>query len=138
MFSYKRNQIIMSVLLIIVVCFMLTGCGGMITNTKPETFTSVSYKSLSTAATFYDTTMKSVAELYKNKQITDADKDKVIELGNKFWESYHSAVSALEIYEKSTTPTDKIIAKSKVDEFEQNYNTFVMFVTPILNKYLTK
>lgn len=119
---------------LLAVLMMLVSCASM--SGHEETFTSTSYKTLSSAATVYDRSMKSIADLYKQGLIDDDIKDEAIRLGNIFWASYHPAVEALKAYESSSTPADKESAEAKLMAFQRNYTTFMSFAQPILQKYL--
>ena len=65
------------------------------------------YKLLLTSKVSYDTSMKVVADMYRQGRITDADKAKVIEIGTIYAEAHNLAVKALASYEKTKSDTDQ-------------------------------
>jgi hypothetical protein len=76
--------------LLVILSLVLVGCGG---KTTPQ---GQAYKTLLTAKTTYEATMSSLADLYKQGKITDADRDKAITYGRTFYQSFQVAVSALD------------------------------------------
>lgn len=99
---------LMTVFLVLGLVVCLQGCAS---------FTANSYKALSTAGATYDATMKSIADLHRQGQVSDTVKNEAIVAGDKFWSAYHEAVTALEIYqatEASADPNAEAAAKSKL------------------------
>lgn len=129
--SYNVRMI--TYLFVFILSLSLLSCA---TTKYNETFTSKSYKTLATSATFYDTTMKSLADLHRLGKLSDANRDKAINLGKSYHDSYHAAVAALELYETTKLPVDEQAAMTSVEKFESDYNLFLQFVTPFIDAQL--
>ena len=74
---------------------------------KKQDVVKTSYKVLSTASTIYDASMKSVADLYKNHQISDKQKDKIIEAAKIYKSSFLIANNAVIHYMLDKTPENQ-------------------------------
>lgn len=85
-----------------------------------ESFVKASYKTLVTAADVYDTGMKTAATLYKKGIINEAQKEKIIKVGKKYYNAWHVARDALEEYKKAQTPANKSALELAIDAFIRN------------------
>jgi len=92
-------------LAILTAIFLIAGCAGQTGNAPsapsqqaaaPESPRTVAYKSLATANKTYTATMKSFADLYRQKLIDDQIKAKAIEYGRDFQRAYNKALDAAE------------------------------------------
>jgi hypothetical protein len=84
---------------------LVVGCAGQASNTTgapsqqvsvQDSPRTVAYKSLATMNKTYNATMKSFADLYRQKLIDDQVKAKAIEYGTAFQRAYNMAVDAAE------------------------------------------
>lgn len=119
---------------IIVLCLFLVGCAGQQTTTEPPSYLKVSFQTLSTFKDIYDFSMKSVASLYKQKLVTEADKDKAIKYGDDFYGAYHVAVDALLAYMQVKDAPSQTKAEVAMSEALKVYSTFLTFVQPLIQK----
>jgi len=92
-------------LAILTVLFLAAGCAGQASNAPgaaaqqtaaQDSPRTVAYKSLATMNKTYNATMKSFADLYRQKLIDDQVKAKAIEYGTAFQRAYNKAVDAAE------------------------------------------
>ena len=68
--------------------------GGCIHNNLSNT----SFKVLSTTQIAYDNAMTITSDLYRENRITEEEKDKVIEIGDRFVKNYKKMANCLENY----------------------------------------
>jgi hypothetical protein len=92
-------------LAILTILFLVAGCAGQASNAPSappqqaavqDSPRTVAYKSLATMNKTYNATMKSFADLYRQKLIDDQVKAKAIEYGTAFQRAYNKAVDAAE------------------------------------------
>ena len=114
-----------SIIMATCVIFALVACAG---------FTKNAYRTLSTSATMYETSMQSLSDLHKKGIITDVDVAKVIIVAEKFWASYHISVNALVAYEKTNTAKDQKRVEVALVEFNKFLVEFTTIITPLLTK----
>ena len=91
------------------------------------TFEKTTYVTLNTMGIAYESIMKVSADLYKDKQITEEQKDKIIELGTVFYGSYHTLVEAFELYKMSQTTEVKKTVTIVMAQTVKSYNNFVSY-----------
>lgn len=92
-------------LTILTAIFLIASCAGQASNAPgapsqqagvQDTPRTVAYKSLATMNKTYNATMKSFADLYRQKLIDDQVKTKAIEYGTAFQRAYNKALDAAE------------------------------------------
>ena len=92
-------------LAILTALILVIGCAGQAGNAPSaaaqqtavqDSPRTVAYKSLATMNKTYNTTMKSFANLYRQKLIDDQVKAKAVEYGTAFQRAYNQAVDAAE------------------------------------------
>lgn len=81
-------------LALIILSVMFHACAG--------SFSQGAYNALNVSKSTYDATLTTAAELYKEGQITDADKEKIIEYGNAYMLVHNEAVEALLDYQAAS------------------------------------
>jgi len=85
--------------MVIVVLVMLTFVSGCVTGgTSNKSVVDNSYKILKTTQIAYDNAMKTVAMMYKQGKITEAQKTNTIVMGKKFVTAYKVLARSLEMY----------------------------------------
>lgn len=120
---------------ILILClFMMGACATTPKPTEPPSYLKVSYQTLATFNQIYDFSMKSLASLYKQKLITDADKDKAIKYGNDFYRAYQLSVDALLAYMQVKDAPNQAKAEIAMNEAMKVYSTFLTFVQPLILK----
>ena len=106
--------------LLIAAC-QTTGGGTPSTITPPATgnqaFITASYKTLVSAAQVYDAGMNTAGYLYKQGKISPAQKDQIIKIATKYYDSWHLAQRALEEYKASETAVNKAAMEQAMDSF---------------------
>lgn len=80
---------------------------------KSDDFAKTSYRTLSIAGITYDTAMRISADAYKQGIINDAAKEKIITVGNIYYQSYMTARQGLEVYYKALV-SDKPAEKTQL------------------------
>jgi ABC-type glycerol-3-phosphate transport system substrate-binding protein len=92
-------------LVVLVTLVLVAGCAGTAGNApggpSQQTMTqdsprTVAYKSLATMNKTYNATMRSLADLYRQKLIDDQVKGKAVEYGTAFQQAYNKALDAAE------------------------------------------
>jgi GTP cyclohydrolase III len=110
---------------LILLCFALVaGCKG--------TFKANAYKTLSTTATVYDTSMKAAADLHRQGLVSDQEKAEIIEFGNKYRQAHQAAVTALSAYERTKQATDQEKVLVALDEFSKVFGELMAYLRPVL------
>ena len=96
------------------------------------------YKRLDVYSKIYDTGMKASAELYKNKMITDVEKEQVKLLGIRCWITYNIAVDSLKVYVNTESDTDRVVFEKMMHQYIINFRLFNDYITKLLKKYNIK
>jgi len=65
-------------------------------------FSQGAYNALNISKATYDSTLTAAGDLYREKEITDSDRDKLIEYGNAYMLVHNEAVSALLDYQMAS------------------------------------
>lgn len=114
--------------LVILVVFLF-GC-------PPKTHDKVikdTYRALSVGGQAYDLGMTGIADLYRNGQVGEEDKAKAIEIGNYYYDAYHTAVEGLALY--ADTEGEQGDIQLLMLEVGKQLGKFLAYVNPILIKY---
>jgi ABC-type glycerol-3-phosphate transport system substrate-binding protein len=92
-------------LVILMALFLVAGCAGQASKAQgaptqqaavQDSPRTVAFKSLATMNKTYNATMKSLADLYRQKLIDEQVKGKAIEYGTAFQRAYNKALDAAE------------------------------------------
>lgn len=78
------------IFILLVFCFACTG----------DQVEKNAYRALSVMSATYDGIMLSAGDAYKNKLITEDQRNKIVDVGNVFYGTFHTANSALASYIK--------------------------------------
>lgn len=125
MSNLKTVQFRKNLIVVFLIALMFTAaCASFVKN---------AYNTLGTAGVIYDSSMKSVAELYKQGYIKEDEKEMVIDVAQKYYTTYQSAVVALEIYQQ----VDKSIRKQKELELQELLNSLNALGVQLNNLLLT-
>ena len=112
---------------LVLLCFALVaGCKG--------TFTANAYKTLSSSATVYDTSMKAAADLHIQGLVSDQEKAEIIEFGNKYRQAHQAAVTALTAYERTRQATDQDKVMVALAEFSKVFGELMAYLRPLLTR----
>ena len=123
----KRNNIIFLFILI-----FIAGCSH--TQHSKDDFIANSYKTLSSTYVVYETTMKSVGNLYSQEKITEKEKENVIKYANQFIASYKDSVDAL--IEYKSQPDSELTSESIsaiLSNFDQTFVNFINITTNLMD-----
>lgn len=94
----KYRSSVIQVLVAVVLFAAIVSCA---------TFKQNAYSTLYTAGVAYDTALTVAGDLYKQGKVTEAQKVEIIKYANPFYASYHAAVDAFEVWNKTQTTTDQ-------------------------------
>lgn len=119
----QRRVLVRGALIVALIFMVATACA---------TFKTNSFKVLSVSAATYDATMKSAADLYRQGELTNDQKDKAIELGRSYWAAYHSAVAALAAYETTNSAEDEKRAETAITAVSVFLGEFLSYVEPLI------
>lgn len=106
----------------------------MLTAVQCASFVKNTYSSLGTAGVLYDTSMKTVADLYRQGLMSEEDKAMAISIGRDYHDVYLSAVAALEIYQ-GMAEGDKEGQKMHIMELMAKLSEIGGHLTTLINKY---
>lgn len=119
----KRMSVV--VVFLVMAIFIMAGCAS---------FTGNAYKTLTTSATVYESTMAAAGDAYKQGLITDEDKAKIISIADKYWTAYHASVIALEVYERTKSTANKSKAEAALVEVSRVYGELLSIIRPLIKK----
>lgn len=115
----KKKALIFGMLILVFLACTAEQC----TQEKNEYVTNV-YRAMVISAVTYDTTMKSVADLYSQGLVDESFKSQAILYGTEYWKAYHSLQRILELYVKG------VAEKDSVDQARAEFDTaFLNFMT---------
>ena len=104
------------------------GCaysGGMVKTT---------YKLLTVSNVSYDTAMKTAADLYSQKRITDEQKAEIIKIGKTFAEAHNAAVEALASYEETKAVSEQEKMSAQISIASNALAEILNLIKPYLTK----
>ena len=99
---------------------------------QKEDFRSSAYKTLASARIAYIASMTSIGDLYKKKQITEAQKSKVIESATEFVRWYDIAAQSLVVFDKAQTAVAQVQAQDGLNKMGPALAGFLEIVTPLI------
>jgi len=115
----------LSIITLVIFTLMLFSCA---------TFQVNAYKTLSISKTVYDSTMKTAADLYKQGKLTDAQKSKIIKLGNEYMSAHNEAVRAFKKATESGLLDDKKTYIEKLHIASSILSNIVNYLQPYLEE----
>ena len=119
----------------IIFLFILTFIGGCIhTQITKNEFIAKSHKTLLTSYIIYETTMKSIADLYFQEKITEKEKENIIKYANQFLTSYKKSVDVLIKYKSQ--PDSELIPENVnaiLSNFKQTFLKFISITTNLID-----
>jgi len=98
------------------------------------TFVRDSYRTLVVSQQSYDVTLSSMGDLYKAGKITEAQKDKAIEIGKGYKIAHNGAVAALVKYEETNTEADKVVYVQAASVAAAELAKLLAYCQPFLTK----
>ncbi len=125
----KKRNYKQYIVICIILSFMTFGCAH-----QQQTPEQIGYKTLSTAAEVYETTMSAMSDLYKQGKLSESDKDKVVEVAKIYWSTYHSATLAMDVWMRTKNADDKIVLDKAIAELTAAIPKFQEFVLPLFQK----
>ena len=121
--------------LVCVILTMLADClvmaPGCVTTGE---FTRNAYRTLSTAAGVYEAFMQSAKALYSGGHITAEEIEKINELGTLYWSAYHSAATALAVFERARTVENRDRLEKALAAMNAAYADMLVYLEPILKR----
>ena len=105
-----RKTALLSMVFILIFAFGCSSTGKVTSSGADFDFIKDSYKVLQTAGITADSAMTALGIAYKNKKLSQENKDKAVEVFKEFQKEYDKAIDALAAY--SVAPND--ISKNKV------------------------
>ena len=117
-----RNK---ELLVFLAIMFLAASCAS---------FSKNAYRALGTSSVAYDVSIRTVADLYRQKLVGEDVKAKTIELGNIFWVAYNSALDAMVAYKKTEKAEDKAKLEAALTQANEAFVKFLGYVQPYLPK----
>ena len=103
--------------------------------TQPEEnadeFVKITYRTIHTMGTMYNVLMGTAGNLYKEKVLTEEQKNKMIDLGYIYYGSYQALATAFEAYQKSKSDDEKISLTLLVIETVKKYNSVLEYYNDV-------
>jgi len=106
----------------------------MLVTVQCSSFVKTTYSSLGTAGILYDTSMKTIAELYKDGRMSEEAKQEAVRIAQDYYAVYMSAVAALEVYQ-GMSAGDKEGQKMRVLELMEKLAEIGGHLSDIINKH---
>jgi len=97
-------------------------------------FTQNTYRAMSAAASTYDASMRSLADLYDRGIVGDAEKEKAILYGGYFWAAYQTTAEAMVAYMEGGSATDQERVTRAMVLLSEALGKFMEIVQPMLQK----
>ena len=141
------------VLVLLLCCTLITGCSKKettvpttITNstnavvlevpiTQPDEyvdeFNKTIYRTIHTMGTMYNVLMGTAGNLYKEKVLTEEQKNKMIDLGYIYYGSYQTLVTAFEAYQKVQSDDGRISITLLTIETVKKYNIVLEYYNDV-------
>jgi len=97
-------------------------------------FVQTTYKLLSISNVSYDTAMKTAADLYGQKRITDEQKAEIIKIGKTFAGAHNAAVEALASYEETKAVSEQEKMSAQIEIASKALAELLNLIKPYLTK----
>ena len=121
-----RRKVLAQIILVALMVVLVASCANFHRNT---------FRTLNIAANTYEAGMGSLKYLHVQGLVSDAEKDKAVELGEKYWAAYHSAVEAFEGYSETMSVEDKDKTARALAELAEFCGDLLRYLNPILIKH---
>ena len=108
--------------ILVILCSLLVACNDFEKNT---------YRTLFTMGTTYDVCMKTAADLHSKGMLSEEKKEKLIDLGNIYYGSYHTTVTSFNLYLANNDKEMKEAVVSGVIDAVKKYNTFIEYYNSV-------
>ena len=125
MFNRKNVRFVIYVMALV---FFMFGCAYNVGLVK------TTYKLLTVSNVSYDTAMKTVADLYSQKRITDEQKVEIIKIGKTFAGAHNAAVEALASYEETKAVAEQEKMSAQIAIASKALAELLNLVKPYLTK----
>ena len=125
MFNRKNVRFVIYVMALV---FFMFGCAYNVGLVK------TTYKLLTVSNVSYDTAMKTVADLYSQKRITDEQKAEIIKIGKTFAGAHNAAVEALASYEETKAVAEQEKMSAQIAIASKALAELLNLVKPYLTK----
>jgi len=119
--KYRKN-----VWAVCVVLMMIAACTynvGLVKST---------YKMLSASQISYDTALKTAADLYHHGRLTEAQKVKVLEIGEVYYHAHNAAVEALARYEETKDLAEQELLTAQIEIAADALSRLLALIRPYL------
>ena len=117
--SKKKFSVLLVLMLLLVACSTLVTDG---------------YRTLAISNQTYDVTLFTMGDLYKAGKLTDAQRDKAIEIGRAYKIAHNGAVESLAKYEETNRDSDKVAYEAAAVLAAKRLSEFIAYCTPFLPK----
>lgn len=114
----KNRTILLVLLTLVFLSFTAQSCEDKDKGTYIQTV----YKTMVTSAVVYDTTMKTIADLYSQGKVSESFKEDSIRYGTAYWQGYHKLQEALEKYVSGSV--EKSVVDDAKAEFDSSFSEF--------------
>ena len=125
MFNRKNVRFVIYVMALV---FFMFGCAYNVGLVK------TTYKLLTVSNVSYDTAMKTAADLYSQKRITDEQKAEIIKIGKTFAGAHNAAVEALASYEETKAVAEQEKMSAQIAIASKALAELLNLVKPYLTK----
>ena len=125
MFNRKDVKFVIYVMAFVFIMFGCAYNAGLVKTT---------YKLLTVSDVSYDTAMKTAADLYAQKRITDEQKAEIIKIGKTFSRAHNAAVNVLLRYKETKNTADQ----EKMSEQIAIASTALSEILNLIKPYLIK
>ena len=95
---------------------------------------TITYNALKTTGELYYFSFNSLGSLYSQGLITEEEKQKIVDIGHKYWSAHQAAVSALALYERTRQAPEKQKVETALREAQKLYGEFVDLIQPFLKR----
>lgn len=123
-----------SVIVVALFCFTLTGCMTQTGVKQSEQFIETTYKILEASSIVYSNAMESASVLYREGKINEFQKHDILAIGTKFWSAYHAATDALIVYRKVQDAEGMAKINVALTEVSKVSGELLGYVNTFLNK----
>lgn len=137
---YSLSGVIMFIVVLLVCVFGCTSAkqklelpqngtvvfNGTTNATTTSTIAKNTFRTLTTIGTMYKVVMTTAGELYKDGELNDIQKQKIIDVGNIAYASYHIGVDSYDAYMKLSSPDNELKLLTTVKLAVTNYNELIV------------
>ena len=113
---------------------LVAGCATHQQVAEKQDFVTITYKSIKTISEIYNMSMGALGTLYKQRKISEDEKDKAIKYGEEFRHAKDMAVETLISYMKTKDQSGLVLVQTAVGEALRLYGVFAELIQPMLMK----